>query len=69
MSAPHPGRQSPEPANQTGAQQQAPPAKNSNNQGAADSPDQPAEQSKEQLKNLESNPKHILKNASDAKAK
>ncbi|KAK3050796.1 hypothetical protein LTR09_007872 [Extremus antarcticus] len=60
------GRQSPDPENQTGKQQQAPPASDPNKQGqepeggAADS-------SKDDLKNLESNPTHILQKEAEKK--
>jgi hypothetical protein len=69
MSAPNQGRQSPDPERQTGQQQQKPPATDPNKQGQADSDKQPAEQSKEQLKNLESNPKHVLQDEAERKAK
>jgi len=48
------GRQSPEPEQQTGAQQQDPQA-DPNGQGVKQDSD-----NKETLKNLESNPEHIL---------
>lgn len=67
MSAPNAGRQSPDPETQTGKQQQAPPASDPNKQGQAPSDDHPADASKDQLKGLESNPKHALQDASDAK--
>jgi hypothetical protein len=58
MSAPNEGRQSPEPEQQTGAQQQDPPSKP--NQGVKQGSDD-----KETLKNLESNPEHILAKHAD----
>ena len=67
MSAPNEGRQSPDPERQTGAQQQEPPATDPNKQGQAASDSEPADKSKEQLKGLESNPKHPLKDEADAK--
>lgn len=67
MSAPNAGRQSPEPAKQTSAQQAAP-ASDPNRQGQADYDKQPAEQSKQELKNLESNPKHVLADEAEKKS-
>ena len=69
MSAPNQGRQSPDPERQTDQQQQKPPATDPNKQGQADSDQQPAEQSKESLKNLDSNPKHVLQEEAERKAK
>jgi hypothetical protein len=54
------GRQSPEPSEQTGAQQQDPQAKP--DQGASKASD-----NKETLKGLESNPEHILQKAAEEK--
>ncbi|KAK3063724.1 hypothetical protein LTS18_013281 [Coniosporium uncinatum] len=66
MSAPQEGRQSPDPENQPGAQQQDTPASNVNEQGQ-----QPEEGTKdanaEQLKALESNPTHILQKSAEEK--
>lgn len=67
MSAPNEGRQSPDPERQSGQQQSHPPASDPNKQGVAESNEQPAEQSKEALKNLESNPKHVLQDEADKK--
>jgi hypothetical protein len=61
MSAPNQGRQSPDPERQTESQQQKPPATDPNKQGQGE------EQSKEGLKNLESNPKHVLQEEADKK--
>jgi hypothetical protein len=58
---------SPEPKNQTGSQQQAPPASDPNKQGQASSEQQPADASKDALKNLESNPSHILDKEAEKK--
>ena len=66
MSAPNAGRQSPDPERQSGAQQGTT-AKNPNDQGMADSAQQTADQSKETLKNLESNPKHVLQDEAEKK--
>ena len=58
MSAPNPGRQSPEPEKQTGAQQGVP-ASNVNDQGGA--PSQGTKQANEDSKGgLSSNPTHPL---------
>lgn len=59
MSAPNAGRQSPDPEHQKKNQQNAP--ANPNEQGAGE------EQTKEQLKGLESNPKAPLEDAAKAK--
>jgi hypothetical protein len=67
MSAPQQGRQSPDPETQTGKQQQEAPATNPNQQGQAPSDSQPADASKDALKNLESNPKHVLQDEADSK--
>ncbi|TKA71572.1 hypothetical protein B0A55_07676 [Friedmanniomyces simplex] len=67
MSAPNAGRQSPEPEQQSGKQQSDVPASNVNEQGQAASNEAPAEESKDTLKNLESNPKGVLEDASKAK--
>ena len=66
MSAPNAGRQSPDPENQTKAQQGTT-ASAPNDQGQAASNEAPADESKDALKNLESNPKHVLQDAADAK--
>ncbi|OCK85779.1 hypothetical protein K432DRAFT_377290 [Lepidopterella palustris CBS 459.81] len=66
MSAPKAGRQSPEPENQTGAQQQDPQA-NPNDQGAAPSAEYAKDVSKEQLSNLSSNPTHPLEKFAEQK--
>lgn len=66
MSAPNAGRQSPEPKHQAGSQGNDPIAGNPNQQGAkSDS----QESSNDTLKGLESNPKHILEDASKEKTK
>ncbi|GAB7363610.1 hypothetical protein MBLNU230_g4181t1 [Neophaeotheca triangularis] len=67
MSAPQQGRQSPEPERQTGAQQQAPPAK-PNDQGAGPG-EKAADASQNQLNNLASNPKGPLDDAAHEKTK
>ena len=67
MSAPNQGRQSPDPERQTNKQQQAPPASDPNKQGMVEHDKEPADASKDQLKNLESNPKHILQDEADKK--
>ncbi|GAM88065.1 hypothetical protein ANO11243_060950 [Dothideomycetidae sp. 11243] len=67
MSAPNQGRQSPDPENQTGAQQQKPPASNPNEQGAAPSAEHGKERSDEQKDQLESNPKGPLEDAAKEK--
>jgi hypothetical protein len=61
MSAPNQGRQSPEPERQSGAQAGTT-SDNPNDQGAGE------EQSKESLKNLESNPKGPLEDKAAAAA-
>lgn len=63
MSAPQEGRNSPDPEAQSG-KQQADPQANPNQQGAAPSEDHAKETSEEQLKNLPSNPEHILEKPS-----
>jgi hypothetical protein len=65
MSAPNEGRQSPDPERQMESQQGT--ETKPNEQGQADSKEQPAEQSKDTLKNLESNPKHVLQDEADKK--
>lgn len=60
MSSQNAGRQSPEPENQSGAQQQAPPASNINKQGGAPSQEYAQQASNEQLSGLSSNPTHPL---------
>ncbi|KAF1978561.1 hypothetical protein BU23DRAFT_227554 [Bimuria novae-zelandiae CBS 107.79] len=69
MSAPNAGRQSPEPKNQSGAQQQDVPASNINDQGAE--PSQGTKQANEDSKSgLNSNPTHPLeKHADDTTSK
>lgn len=61
MSAPKAGRQSPDPERQEGKQQQEPPATNVNDQG------QNEDQTKEALKNLESNPRGVLESEAEKK--
>jgi hypothetical protein len=66
MSAPNQGRQSPEPENQSDAQ--AGHNASPNDQGAGPKGDNnSAEESKEQLKGLESNPKGPLEDAKEQK--
>ncbi|KAK0252804.1 hypothetical protein LTR91_013357 [Friedmanniomyces endolithicus] len=67
MSAPNAGRQSPDPERAQGKQQSDTPASDVNDQGQAASKDAPAEESKETLKNLPSNPKPILEDAAKEK--
>lgn len=67
MSAPHQGRQSPDPEHQSGAQGKDPIASDPNKQGAAPEGGDAAETSKDQLKGLESNPKGPLEDAAAAK--
>jgi hypothetical protein len=59
MTAPNPGRQSPDPEHQTDAQQGAM-ATNVNNQGGAPSQEYAKEASDDQKLNLASNPTHPL---------
>ncbi|QIW95107.1 hypothetical protein AMS68_000625 [Peltaster fructicola] len=66
MSAPNAGRQSPEPERQAGSQGNDPLASNVNDQGGESKSN---EASSDTLKNLESNPKHILDDASKEKNK
>ncbi|KAK3630313.1 hypothetical protein LTR22_021575 [Elasticomyces elasticus] len=66
MSAPNAGRQSPEPEKQSNAQTGAT-STNVNDQGQAKSNDAPAEDSKNTLKNLESNPKGPLDDEAEKK--
>ncbi|KAK3679279.1 hypothetical protein LTR78_000840 [Recurvomyces mirabilis] len=66
MSAPNQGRQSPDPERQSGAQAGAT-ATNVNNQGQAKSETAPAEESKNTLSNLESNPKGPMDKAAEEK--
>lgn len=66
MSAPNAGRQSPDPERQSHSQQST--ATKPNDQGQADSNEQPAEQSKDKLKDLESNPKHVLAEEAEKKS-
>jgi hypothetical protein len=69
MSAPNQGRQSPEPERQSGAQAGST-ASNPNDQGVAGSAEESKDQSKDTLKNLESNPKGPLEDkAADAASK
>ena len=64
MSAPNAGRQSPEPEQQSGAQQSDVPASNVNDQGAA--PEQGTKQANEDQKaGLSSNPTHVLEKHAD----
>lgn len=63
MSAPNQGRQSPDPERQTGSQIHDAPGSNPNDQGAGKGQDS----AKDSLKDLESNPKHILEDAAKAK--
>ena len=67
MSAPNAGRQSPEPETQGGQQGGAPVSDNPNKQGQAKSESAPADESKDTLKGLESNPKHILEDEANKK--
>ncbi|KAF2398309.1 hypothetical protein EJ06DRAFT_583597 [Trichodelitschia bisporula] len=60
------GRQSPSPSRQSGGQLNDPQAK-PNDQNAAPSPEHSQKVSKNALDNLESNPKHILAEASEEK--
>ena len=66
--APHAGRQSPDPERQSGKQQQKPPATDVNKQGMAEHDEQPKDESADQLKKLDSNPKHILQDQSETKS-
>ncbi|KAK5734446.1 hypothetical protein LTR17_008947 [Elasticomyces elasticus] len=66
MSAPNAGRQSPEPEKQSHAQTGAT-STNVNDQGQAKSNEAPAEESKNTLKNLESNPKGPLDDEAEKK--
>ncbi|KAI5360688.1 hypothetical protein Slin15195_G086040 [Septoria linicola] len=66
MSAPNAGRQSPDPERQSGAQKDAP-ATDVNDQGKNQPGQQAAEQSKDQLKNLGSNPGGPLDEAAKQK--
>lgn len=69
MSAPNQGRQSPDPERQSGAQTGST-SNNPNDQGVASSAEQTQEQSKDQLKNLSSNPKGPLEDkAAEAASK
>lgn len=65
MSAPNPGRQSPEPETQTGNQLKNPPASN-HKHGAAPG-EKAADHSKDQLSGLESNPKGALEESAKEK--
>jgi hypothetical protein len=69
MSAPNAGRQSPDPERQSDKQVHATPASNVNDQGQAKSAEAPAEESKNTLSNLESNPKGPLEDAAAEKTK
>ncbi|KAH7139231.1 hypothetical protein B0J11DRAFT_516377 [Dendryphion nanum] len=60
MSAPNAGRQSPDPENQSGDQQQAPTASNPNDQGADPSQGSAKDASEEQKSGLSSNPTPAL---------
>lgn len=69
MSAPNQGRQSPDPARQSGAQAGST-VNNPNDQGVAGSADQTKKDSENQLKNLSSNPKGPLEDkAAEAASK
>lgn len=63
MSAPNEGRQSPDPERQSGAQIHDPVASKPNEQTDSKG----SNNSKEELKNLESNPKHILEDHAKTK--
>lgn len=63
MSAPYAGRQSPDPERQSGAQQGTT-AKNPNDQGVES---KSADETKDALKNLESNPSHVLQEEAEKK--
>jgi hypothetical protein len=70
MSAPNPGRQSPSPENQTGAQQKDTPGSNVNEQGGAPAQGNAQQNSDDTKSKLESNPTHILnKHAEDVTSK
>ncbi|KAF2097549.1 hypothetical protein NA57DRAFT_77805 [Rhizodiscina lignyota] len=62
MSAPNAGRQSPQPEDQTGKQQQDPPAMDPNQQTTG-----PQTSNTETLKGLDSNPAHPLEKAAEDK--
>lgn len=64
MSAPNPGRQSPDPERQTGAQQQAPPAGDVNKQGGDEGVSHKHE---DQTAGLSSNPTHPLEKFAEEK--
>ncbi|CAK3822879.1 Hypothetical predicted protein [Lecanosticta acicola] len=66
MSAPNQGRQSPEPERQADSQLHQPTASNPNEQGVAPG-DKAAEQSKDQLENLGSNPSGPLDEEAEKK--
>jgi hypothetical protein len=67
MSAPNQGRQSPDPERQSGAQAGAA-STNPNDQGVAGSAEESKDQSKDTLKNLDSNPKGPLEDKAAAAA-
>ncbi|KAF2263693.1 hypothetical protein CC78DRAFT_581072 [Lojkania enalia] len=69
MSAPNPGRQSPDPERQSGAQQSDPPASEPNEQGGAPSVSHAKEASDNQKANLASNPTHPLEKFAEEKTK
>ncbi|KAJ5881980.1 uncharacterized protein N7529_000652 [Penicillium soppii] len=60
MSAPNPGRQSPEPETQSGAQQQDTPGTGRTSVGTHPSPGHSAHESEKTKSTLESNPAHRL---------
>ncbi|KAF2712088.1 hypothetical protein K504DRAFT_464174 [Pleomassaria siparia CBS 279.74] len=66
MSAPNPGRQSPEPENQTEGQSGTV-ASNPNEQGGAPTDSSAKEASNEQKSKLPSNPEHILAASAEEK--
>ena len=65
--APNAGRQSPEPERQTKSQQ-GKQATDVNEQGMASSNEAPADASADKLESLDSNPKHVLQDASEGKS-
>lgn len=60
MSAPHPGRQSPSPERQSGAQQQDTPGTGRTGLGSHPSPEEVSRAAKEFQERMESNPEHPL---------
>ncbi|OAP59970.1 hypothetical protein AYL99_04972 [Fonsecaea erecta] len=65
MSAPNPGRQSPDPEHQTGAQQQDHPSQPGT--GKLDNSKDKNEGKDDQTASLSSNPKHILQDHAETK--